>query len=120
MATQEIDRASWPVFFDELSRRNEGALARIETVGADVGDQQTATLPFQGISFDAKGSDAGAITIMLGTETSDHMERMITAPKSVYLKPAGEAGPTVLEIQVENSATVLLYLEQALALPAPK
>ncbi len=119
MATQEIDKATWPVFFDELSRQNEGAMASIETVGVDVGDQETATLPFQGVSFDAKGSDAGAIIIMLGTEGDDHLERIITAPKAVYLKPAGEAGPTVLEIQVEDEATVLLHLAPALALPAP-
>jgi hypothetical protein len=118
MATQEIDRATWSAFFDDFSRQYEGALARIETVGTDVGDQQTETLPFQGISFDAKGSGVGLVTIMLGTEAGDHLEREIK-PISVKVKPAGEAGPTVLELQAEGEATILLHLEPALALPAP-
>jgi hypothetical protein len=119
MATQEIDRTVWPAFFDDFSRQNEGSMARIETMGADVGDQQTGTLPFQGISFDTKGSGAGSITIMLGTEEADHLERTLASPTHVTLKPAGEAGPTVLEIQVKDDATTLLHLEPVLALPAP-
>ena len=118
MATQEIDKTSWSVFFDDFSRQYEGALARIETIGADVGDQQTELMPFQGISFDAKGSGAGEVTIMLGTETGDHLEREIK-PSSVKVKPAGEAGPAVLELQSDGAATILLHLEPALALPAP-
>lgn len=118
MTTQEIDRPTWPVFFDEFSRQNEGAMARIETVGSDVGDQRTETLPFQGISFDAKRSDAGAVIIMLGTAEDDHIERMIAAT-SVKLKPANGTCCDVLEIQADNGPTTLLHIERVPALPSP-
>jgi hypothetical protein len=119
MSTQTINRNEWPTFFDAFSRQNEGALATMETLSDDFGDQQTDTLPFQGISFESKGSDTGAIIIMLGTEAESHLERVIATPTSVYLKPDGEAGPTVLEIRSEGEPTVLLHLKQAVALPSP-
>jgi hypothetical protein len=119
MATQEIPRDQWPTFFDEFSRQYEGALGRIETIGTDIGDQQTATLPFQGVSFDAKGSESGSVIVLLGTEIMDHLERVIQNPASVQVKPAGAAGPAVLEIRMDDDTTVLLHLERALALNAP-
>lgn len=118
MTTQEIDRATWPVFFDEFSRQNEGAMARIETIGTDVGDQRTETYPFQGITFEQKGSDIGSVIIMLGTADNDHIERMIDA-KSVKLKPANGTCCDVLEIQASEGPTTLLHIERVLALPGP-
>ena len=118
MSTQQIPRNEWPAFFDSFSRQNEGALASLESLSADIGDQQTQTMPFQGISYESRGSDAGAIIIMLGTEADDHLERTISNPTTVYLKPAGEAGPTVLEIEADGEPTVLLHLAPAIALPA--
>ncbi len=119
MSTQQIPRDEWPVFFDSFSRQNEGTLATLETLSEDSGDQQTQTMPFQGVSYEARGSDAGSIIIMLGTEADDHLERTVFSPTVVQLKPAGEAGPTVLEIETSDGPTVLLHLAPAIALPAP-
>jgi hypothetical protein len=119
MSTQRISRADWPTFFDTFSHQNEGALAALETLSDDIGDQQTEALPFQGISFETKGSDTGAIIIMLGTEASSHVERVIPAPTAIYLKPDGEAGPAVLEILSEGEPTTLLHIKQPAALPSP-
>src|SRR5579875_664672 len=117
MSTQAISRDEWPAFFDTFSQENEGALATLETLSDDSGDQQTQALPFQGISFDKDGSDAGAIIVMLGTEASSHVERIIPTPTAVFLKPAGEAGPAVLEILADGEPTILLHLQPAAALP---
>ena len=119
MSTQAISRDEWPAFFDAFSRQNEGALATLETLSDDTGDQQTQALPFQGISFDKNGSDAGAIIVMLGTDASSHVERIIPTPTAVYLKPAGEAGPAVLEILADGEPTVLLHVQPTVALPNP-
>ena len=119
MSTQTINRDDWASFFDTFSHENEGALAALETLSDDDGDQQTQALPFQGISFETKGSDTGAIIIMLGTDASSHIERVITAPTAVYFKPDGEAGPAVLEILSEGVPATLLHLQPMAALPSP-
>lgn len=117
--TLEIGREEWPSFLDEFSRQHQGEMATLEAMSEDVGDQTETPLPFGGISFDAKGSAAGTITLMLGTERGDHIERAVAAPTHVRLKLAGEATPLVLEIEAEGEPTLLLHLEPCLALPSP-
>ena len=116
MATQEIPREQWPAFLDEFSRLNEGYMASLETLDEEAGDLTTDPLPFQGISLETKGSAVGTIMIMLGTEGDDHTERAVPNPTALMLKPAGEAGPAVLEIKTSDNMTLLLSLEPAPAL----
>ncbi len=117
--TQEIERGEWAAFADNFTKQHAGASATLEMVGTDVGDQYAAeNLPFVGMTLERKGSDAGALTLMLGTEGNDHLERLIAGPKSlkVHVTPAGE---TVLEIMAEDEPTLLLHLQTLTALPAP-
>ena len=117
--TQEIGRGEWAAFAEDFSRQHAGETATLEAVGTDVGDQYAAeNLPFVGMTLEAKGSDTGALVLMLGTEGTDHMERLIAAPQSleVHLTPEGE---TVLEITASDEPTLLLHLQPLTALPAP-
>ena len=109
--TQNIERGEWAAFAEDFSKRHQGATASLEMVGADDGDQYAAeNLPFVGMTLESKGSDAGSLILMLGTEGADHIERLIAAPQSlrVHVSPNGE---TVMEIKAEDEPTLLLHLQ---------
>lgn len=117
--TQEIARGDWAAFAEDFSKQHAGAAATLEAVGPDVGDQYAAeNLPFVGMTLERKGSDAGALVLMLGTEGADHLERLIAAPQSlrVHVSPNGE---TVLQIQANDEPTLLLHLQTPKELSAP-
>ncbi len=117
--TQTIDRSDWAAFAEEFSKQHTGETATLEMVGTDIGDQYAAeNLPFVGMTLESKGSAAGSLVLMLGTEGEDSMERFIAGPKSlqVHVTPAGE---TVVEIEAADEPTLLLHLTPLTALPAP-
>ena len=117
--TQTIERGDWAAFAEDFSKQHAGESATLEMVGSDVGDQYAAeNLPFVGMTLEAKGSDAGSLTLMLGTEGTDHMERLIAGPQSleVHVTPNGE---TILQIKADDEPTLLLHLTPLTALPAP-
>ena len=117
--TQTIDRSDWATFAEDFSKQHAGETATLEMLGTDVGDQYAdENLPFVGMTLDSKGSDAGSLVLMLGTEGEDSMESFIAGPKSlsVHLTPEGE---TVVQIEAEDEPTLLLHLTPLVALPAP-
>ena len=117
--TQTIERENWAAFAEDFSKQHAGETASLEMLGTDTGDQYAAeNLPFVGMTLEAKGSDAGSLVLMLGTEGPDHLERFIAGPKSleVHVTPDGE---TVLKIEADDEPTLLLHLQALAALPAP-
>lgn len=118
--TQTIERGDWAAFAEDFSKQHAGANASLEMVGSDIGDQYAAeNLPFVGMTLEAKGSAAGSLTLMLGTEGPDHMERLIAGPQSLEVHVTPE-GKTILQIQVADEPTLLLHLMPLTALPAPQ
>jgi hypothetical protein len=118
--TQEIPRDDWAGFAEQFSRQYGGATATLEALGSDSGDQYAAeNLPFVGMTLESKGSDAGALTLMLGTEGPDHLERLITAPQSLRVHTNPSTGETTLEIEASEEPKLLLHLTPITALPAP-
>ena len=117
MPTREISRDHWPAFFDDFSRARAGSLVTIELVSDPQADPQfeARRLPLVGLSYDPKGSGAGHIEIMVGTEGSDHVTHTITQPVHVYHKDG--AGLISDEVNVDEilevtsaSATRITYL----------
>ena len=67
----EIERNQWKTFLDEFSQRNQLRPTRLEIFGEEIGAQEEGQhLPLIGISFEAQGSEAGSVEIMLGGETA--------------------------------------------------
>lgn len=98
MATHDIDRATWADFFNDFSRRHQGALVTVEAVAPNHGPQaETRALPFVGITFENKESEAGAILLLIGTETGDQVTHTIANPTRVYHK----TGTGVLSAEVD-------------------
>ena len=117
--TQEVERGEWAAFAEDFSKRHQGTTASLESVGADEGDQYVAeNLPFVGMTLESKGSAAGSLILMLGTEGASHIEHPVAAPQSLrlHVSPGGE---TVLEIKAADAPTLLLHLQAPKELPAP-
>jgi hypothetical protein len=71
-----IEPDQWESFLDEFSQRNQLRPTRLEILG-ELGDQEEEEhLPLVGVSFDAKGSAAGSVEIILGTETGADERRV--------------------------------------------
>jgi hypothetical protein len=102
MATHDIARETWADFFEDFSRRRQGTPVTIEAVDPRADDEhdrqvEERGLPLVGISYEAKGSEAGAIEIMTGTAPEDHVTHTITNPKDVYHK----TGAGVMSLEVD-------------------
>jgi hypothetical protein len=87
MATHEVSREDWPSFFEELSIKRQGCSVTIVEVDPKTGPSSVVTkLPFVGMSYEEKGSEAGAIEVMAGTEPEDHITHVIQDPQQVIHK----------------------------------
>ena len=122
MPTREIPRDHWPAFFDDFSRTRAGARVTVEIVDDPKADPRFSArrLPLVGISYDPKGSGAGHIEIMAGTEADDQVTHPIVSPVHVYHKDgAGLISDEVNEHEIlEITATeapriTFLRFEQA-------
>lgn len=118
MITREITAQEWRPFFDVFSKQHPGTTATVEVIGSDVGAQEEARkLPFVGISLDAKGSERGSITVMLGTEPDDHVEHLIEHPVHVWLLTGDDGESDALEIEAADSTKTIVQLQPLPALP---
>jgi hypothetical protein len=76
-----IKQEQWKTFLDDFSKRNQSRATRLEVVGNEIGAQpEEEYLPLMGVSFEQKGSDAGSVVIILGSETGAtqrHVEHFV-------------------------------------------
>ena len=87
MPAHEVTREDWPGFFDELSRKRQGALVSVSEVDPSTEPVlEIKSLPLVGIAFDEKGSERNSIEIMAGTEPNDHVTHVIESPREVFHK----------------------------------
>jgi hypothetical protein len=110
MATREILRAEWVLFFDQFSRDHLKETATLEIVGKELGDQVVVdTQQFRGISADEKDRE-NRITILVGADES--AEHAVMNPSVVLMKDAeGDAGPA-LEIRGDDDTATLLTFQK--------
>lgn len=101
MATHEITRENWAEFFEEFSKRHQGAEMEADAVSPQSGVRpETQWLPFVGIAFEQRGSEAGTIRVLTATGIGDNTIE-IAAPKQVYHKPgAGVLSDEVTENEI--------------------
>ena len=114
--TKKIARDEWTGFFDSFSNRHQGWVVTIEVFGSDIGAQVEARdLPLQGITADSKRSNGELISIIVGDTPDNHMTHSIPAPKQVVLKRTEHGADEAIEIESEDSATLLRFRS-----PVPK
>ena len=87
MSTQSLPSEEWTAFFDDFSRKYEGKLASIELYGPGTMEHNAAReLPFVGISYDRKGSDAGSVRVTLGDAPKDSLTHEIPHVNHVWTR----------------------------------
>lgn len=86
MPTRPIEAAEWKTYLDEFSRHHQGALVAVEIADPQMGTQEEARwLPFVGISYEEKGSDANSVELIAGDQ-SNNLTHVIFRPKKIYHK----------------------------------
>ena len=118
-----IERNQWTTYLNDFSKRNEGRPARIEVVGEEIGAHEAGRhLPLIGVSYEAKGSEAGDVVVTFaGLTPADarHLSRRIDSVTRIAARPGeGESDEdAALEIESGDGTKTILVFEQLPALP---
>jgi len=114
-----IEQGQWKSFLDDFTRRNQFRTTRLETVGQAGAQEEAKYLPLVGVSYEPKGSDAGDVVIILGTETGQdtrHFEHVI--PEVERVAPLlGDTGEDGLGFEDREGGKTLLVFEKLPEIP---
>ncbi|HRH44411.1 MAG TPA: DUF5335 family protein [Pyrinomonadaceae bacterium] len=106
--TNNIPKAKWIEFFNDLSKRRFGWETKIEVLNESVGDQILSKgLPLNGIIFEEK---SGKIEISVGENTDQHQTHSLLNPVKVGYLDEGEFLGGVVEIEDEKMTKTLIKL----------
>lgn len=119
VATQEIPRELWPLYFESLTDALGTVEAKVEVVGQDVGAQVADERQIlTDISYDDRDD---VIIVGLGApgSTTDRVGHLIEHPQHVLLA-TGEPPPLEVTLDIEDGEhhQWLVRLERPPALPA--
>jgi len=125
LETERIPKERWSSFLTLLYRQARDRPVRLEVMGRELGDQEMAERrPLHGLSYETKGSEAGSVSITVGSAESEaEIEHRIFAPTAIYVARSGGAIEW-LSIE-EGEVRTLLHFEELPALemseqpPAP-
>ena len=118
--TTEIPRESWGKWLDDLSKRAQEHLVRIEVINREIGDQEMARfLPLIGISLEKKGSEAGDIDIAVAVASAQaDLDHRVDKPTRMFVEANDRGLIECLEIEDEGGGKTLVYFEHLPPLPA--
>jgi len=109
MATRQVPQQDWPQFFDEYTATHGGKTATAELYGQGVPEVSEAKhLPFIGVTYEEKGSDAHSVRVMLGDSAGDHLTHEVPSPKQVWVRPREGSEPAMLEIHGGDDHRLIL------------
>ncbi len=115
MRTESIPPENWSNFFNEFNRDHLDWLVTIETMQNAESETLAAQLPFQGISFDTKGSRTSSLEISVGDAGKPHVAHWVHLPfhirkvenpdgsLHVLIEPA-DGGPTIVHLRAPSCA----------------
>ena len=111
MASQQIDRARWAPFFDNITKSLAGKQAQIEVASLDLGDQIEARwVPLIGITYDRRND---LVEIALGK-----LDHLIRSPREVFAD-LDVGGLVAFAITDADGNRQIVRLKDPLSLPAP-
>jgi hypothetical protein len=112
MAAEQIERAQWGAFLNNLTRILVGKQAEIEVAALDLGDQIEAEwAPLIGITYDEKDD---LVEIAL-----DALDHLIRSPRAIFVDE-GVGGLVAITIDDGDGRHHIVRLKDPLALPAPE
>lgn len=87
MALQQVPQDKWAGFFDALSRQFESGEVSVDVRGDNLPPQEAvSSQPFLGISYETKGSGAGRIDIMFGSNEDSGISHTVASPTAVLVE----------------------------------
>ena len=114
-AAIEVPYHEWESFFNDLSRRHEGDVVRVEIGTADPGwpiDSITRRLadglPLAGIVAEFRDEAPGTIEIILGTEPSAQITHTITQPTHVWFAQGEQGDDRAVQIESADNPSALI------------
>ena len=111
MASEQIDRARWAPFFDNVTKNLAGKQAQIEVASLDLGDQIEARwVPLIGITYDHRND-----LIEIALERIDHL---IRSPCEVFAD-FDVGGLVAFAITDGDGNRQIVRLKDPLSLPPP-
>jgi len=110
MKNDNIPADHWTEFFDQLNHDRTGWLATIQVLHARYGPQNIAVdLPFEGISFDTKGSRASSIEISAGSNPERHVNHVVDLP--LHIRQTRESDSSIdVQIEPASGPVTLIHL----------
>ena len=91
-----IERESWKTFLEEFSKRNQLRPTRVEVVGDLGAPEEEEYVPLVGIHYEAKGSSACSVEVILAGPTANDRRRVEKVIQNVQ-KIAPILGTTTVE-----------------------
>jgi hypothetical protein len=110
METCTIPENQWTEFFDQLNHDQTGWNATIQVLHSQYGPQNIAVnLPFQGISFDTKGTRPSSVQVSAGNRAGNHINHVVDLP--LHIRQAeGMNGGIDVQIEPANGPVTLIHL----------
>ena len=115
MAYDRIEKESWQVFFDRVSKAVQGRAVDLEVVGLDVGDQiESDGLTLTGFTYDSADD---ALYLAVEGKGRMHLDHVIRSPQEIYVDydTFGLSQVVVLE---PSGGKQFVKLRHPLSLPA--
>ena len=120
LTTLDIPREQWPEYFKEFSKLYRGWAVTVELLSPDLGDQRAADgPPLQGISFESKGSEAGAILVEVGDTPDALVTRHVRRPKAVRVAETQPGAEVDVQIESQDGIVTQVRLWRRPGLPPP-
>jgi len=109
MATQQLQRSEWKIYFDRVSRTLVGLQAEIETASLKLGDQINRDWSLlSGLTYDPKDDIFEVLT--------DDLDHLIPHPQKIYVDEAGVLLRSVDVIDADGNHQIV-KLREPLPLP---
>ena len=108
--TRELERASWPAYFDSIASSIEGMLVTVELMGEQLGDQtDIERLPVQAISYDPRDDVLEVAVGGRGTRYPVVLRHFISSPTAISVEEL-EGRPSAILVTDPGGVRTLIRL----------
>ena len=108
--TRELERASWPAYFDSIASSIEGMLVTVELMVEQLGDQtDIERLPVQAISYDPRDDVLEVAVGGRGTRYPVVLRHFISSPTAISVEEL-EGRPNAILVTDPGGVRTLIRL----------
>ena len=108
--TRELERASWPAYFDSITQSIEGMLVTVEVMDEQLGDQtDVERLPVQAISYDPRDDVLEVAVGGRGTRYPVVLRHFISSPTAISVEEL-EGRPSAILVTDPDGVRTLIRL----------